>query len=164
MPRRLVVENVMGPLLLSLIATMAIAHETRNLFDGSTLDAWRGYGTPDVPAGWVIEDGALFRKAGGGDIMTREQFENFELSFEWKIGKGGNSGVMYLVSEGDPAAYYSGPEYQLLDNKEHADAASARRAPVHSTGCMQPMWGRPSRWANGIHPGLWSRTSTSSIG
>ena len=83
------------------------------LFDGKTFAGWRGLGYDRVPAEhWIIENGAVkkvpskdvpLQKDGqplfGGDLMTMEEFENFELAFDWKIGPGGNSGVKYNVSE-----------------------------------------------------------------
>lgn len=102
------------------------------LFDGSSFDGWRGYGREDMPAAWTIEDGAIKingsgrGEAGakdGGDIIFDRKFKNFELTFEWKVSKGGNSGVFYLGQEveGDPI-WKSSPEYQILDNANHPDA------------------------------------------
>lgn len=89
------------------------------LFDGTSLDAWRGYGAKDgsLPEGWVIEDGTLARAKQAGDIITKEQFDNYELEFEWKISEGGNSGIIYHVQETENPPYFTGPEYQVLDNK-----------------------------------------------
>ncbi|MFZ4575300.1 MAG: 3-keto-disaccharide hydrolase, partial [Phycisphaerales bacterium] len=93
------------------------------LFDGKNADSFRGYKKDKLPEGWEIADGALHMKKGSsaGDIITKEQFENFELSFEWKISEGGNSGIMYHVQELDGPPYLTGPEYQILDNKKHND-------------------------------------------
>ena len=71
------------------------------LFDGSSLDGWRGYGKDHVPSKWNIKDGALhFNGRGegeGGDIIFTHRFQNFEFEGEWKISEGGNSGIFYLV-------------------------------------------------------------------
>ena len=102
------------------------------LFDGTSFDGWRGYNRADMPTAWTIEDGAIKingsgqGEAGdkdGGDIIFDRKFKNFELTFEWKVSKGGNSGVFYLSQEvpGD-AIYKSSPEYQVLDNVNHLDA------------------------------------------
>jgi hypothetical protein len=100
------------------------------LFDGKTTDMWRSYGKQTFPAGWVIEDGAIKcigsgkGEAGqGGDIITKEKFGNFELTLEWKISEGGNSGIFYLAQEieGDPI-WKSSPEMQVLDNAKHPDS------------------------------------------
>lgn len=92
------------------------------LFDGSSLDHFRGYRQEAIGQGWKIDDGTLmFDGTGGGDLLTRDTFADFELSFDWKVSEGGNSGVMYRVSLGDNAPYFSGPEYQILDDARHAD-------------------------------------------
>ncbi len=110
------------------------------LFDGSSLEGWRGYGKDEVPTRWSIDDGCLkFSGSGtgegqqgdGGDIIFAHKFKNFELSFDWKVSKGGNSGVFYLIQEvttekdGETIlepSYISAPEYQILDNANHPDA------------------------------------------
>lgn len=94
------------------------------LFDGKNTTGWRGFNQAAFPAGWVIEDGALkalgtAADATGGDIVFgADSFGNFELSIDWKISPGGNSGVLYHVKEGKdyPATYYTGPEYQVIDD------------------------------------------------
>jgi hypothetical protein len=96
----------------------------RLLFDGKTIQGWRGYRMDSVPSGWRVEDGALTRVAGGADLITREQFGDFELSLEWKVAPGGNSGIMYRVTEEYDYAYQSGPEFQVLDDAGHADGKS----------------------------------------
>ena len=100
------------------------------LFDGRTIDRWRGYGTQTVPPGWVIADGALTRARPAADLASVDQFANFELSIDWKISPGGNSGIMFRVVEGADPPYYSGPEMQILDNAGHADG----KAPETSAG------------------------------
>lgn len=83
---------------------------------------WRGYNMDTLPGNWSIEDGIItcYGEAGdvGGDIMSTEQFNNFEFSFEWKITEGGNSGVFYHVVEDTiyHSPYQTGPEYQVLDD------------------------------------------------
>lgn len=100
------------------------------LFDGSSLNGWRGYNKDHVPNKWSIDNGALkFSKSPnvsnpeGGDIVFGYDFKNFELSFDWKISEAGNSGVFFLAKEinGQPI-YISSPEYQILDNERHPDA------------------------------------------
>jgi len=91
------------------------------LFDGTSTRGWRGYGSKEFPAGWVVEDGALHRRAGGGDIMTEEVYQDFELRFEWKVAAGGNSGVIYRVREQAEPAFHTGPEYQILDDAIQPD-------------------------------------------
>ena len=111
------------------------------IFGGKTFNGWRGYGKENVPSKWVIEDGCIkfngtgggeAQTAEGGDLMFAHKFKNFELQFEYKISKGGNSGVLYLAQEvtskndkGEEVLepiYISAPEYQVLDNANHPDA------------------------------------------
>ena len=111
------------------------------IFDGTSLNGWRGYGKDNVPARWTIEDGCLkFSGTGagesqsgdGGDIIFAKKFKNFEMKFDWKISKGGNSGVFFLAQEVTTKKedgtvqyepiYISAPEYQVLDNANHPDA------------------------------------------
>ena len=96
------------------------------LFDGESTDAWRGYRQKALPAGWQVQEGALVRAAEAGDIITKEKYGNFVLSFEWKVTEGANSGVFFHVTEKKGATYETGPEYQVLDNALHADGGDAR--------------------------------------
>jgi hypothetical protein len=100
----------------------------RSLFDGKTTAGWRGFKKPAFPAsGWKVEDGWLKHvkttgtdSKGGGDIITVDTFDNFDLQFEWKVALGANSGVKYLVTEdrSGPIAH----EYQIIDDERHEDA------------------------------------------
>ena len=103
-----------------------------SIFDGKTFNGWRGYGKDNVPGRWIIENGAIkFTASGGGeaqeqdggDIIFAHKFKNFELSIDWKVAKGANSGIFYLAQEikGQPI-YLSAPESQVLDNENHPDA------------------------------------------
>lgn len=92
------------------------------IFDGKSLNGWRMYKNKNADC-WGVKDGVLYCKGSTtdksdlrSDIMTTAQYENFELSIEWKIAKAGNSGIMYHVTEEYDAAYLSGPEYQLIDD------------------------------------------------
>jgi hypothetical protein len=91
------------------------------LFDGKTLDGWKGYNKE--LNGWKVHKGTLMSEGigpsnGGGDIMTVKEYDNFELSVEWKISKQGNSGIIYLIHETPEynQTYSTGPEYQVLDD------------------------------------------------
>ena len=89
----------------------------RLLFDGTSTDGWRNFKQPAVSPGWEVEDGALVRAAdGAGDIMTADQFGAFELALEYKIAPGGNSGLMFHVTEEKNTPWQTGPEVQILDN------------------------------------------------
>ena len=96
----------------------------RVLFDGSSTDRWRGYNRADLPAGWEVIDGALTRTGAGGDIITTEQFANFELTLDWMVREAGNSGVFYRAIESEDPIYYSAPEMQVLDDAGHVDGGS----------------------------------------
>ncbi len=93
----------------------------RLLFDGKTTEGWRGYRKKECPEGWQVVDGALARVSAGGDIITVDQFDHFELRLQWKVAPGSNSGIMYFVTEEQDAPYMTGPEYQILDNAKHPD-------------------------------------------
>jgi hypothetical protein len=94
----------------------------RLLFDGKSTAGWRNYGKQDISPKWMIAGGALaMEERGAGDIITAGQFEWFELSIEYRISKAGNSGIMFRVTEGDRAPYYSGPEIQVQDNQNAKD-------------------------------------------
>jgi cytochrome c len=95
------------------------------LFDGQTTQGWRGFKRQDFPAGWQIQDGTLTRVSGGGDIITTEQFGDFELVLDWKVAPGGNSGIFYRVAEDADAVWFTGPEMQILDNTRHPDGRDA---------------------------------------
>ena len=113
------------------------------LFDGETTNGWRLYGKESI-SGWKVDDGLLYNSGAGsdhgGDIVSNDEYEDFELLVEWKIDKESNSGIFYHVNEsaGD-AIYVSGPEYQLLDDvgwpskldpSQYTGANYAMNAPV----------------------------------
>ena len=100
---------------------------TVSLLKGDSLEQFQGYKNEKVGAGWKLKGGVLtFDGSGGGDIVTRESFDNFELTFDWKVNRGANSGVMYRVSMGDGAPYLSGPEFQILDDANHNDGRNEK--------------------------------------
>lgn len=98
-----------------------------SLFDGKSLKGWRKYNGKEPGRAWVAEDGVLhLKQRGGGTIISEQQFGDFELQLEWKVAKGSNSGIMYRVREGDRAPYFSGPEYQILDDANHRDGKNPK--------------------------------------
>jgi len=96
----------------------------RSLFDGKTLDQWRSYSDTAV-RGWTVVNGVIEKGRGARDLMTKEQFANFELELEWKIGKAGNSGVFYRGTTEYDHIYWSAPEYQLEDDVNADDNKTA---------------------------------------
>lgn len=118
--------------------TLTAAEKTdgwRLLFDGTTTAGWRGYRKQEMTDGWKAVDGALTRVAQGGDIVTVDQFDDFDLAFEWKVNAGGNSGVFFRASEETAYVWQNSAEYQILDNAGHKDGAS----PITSTGSNYAM-------------------------
>ena len=102
------------------------------LFAGDSLAAWRGYRRADLPAAWRVDDGLLAfvpvaDSRERGDLISREQFGDFELEYEWRISPGGNSGVMWRVTEDAEAPWHTGPEQQVLDDDRHDDGKVASR-------------------------------------
>jgi len=104
-----------------------------SLFDGKTFNGWHTYGKQTVGKAWSIDDGAIhlnaankknYQTEGGGDMVTNNEYGNFDLKLEWKISKGGNSGIIFYVHE-DPVKYNetwrTGMEMQVLDNDGHPD-------------------------------------------
>lgn len=122
----------------------------RLLFDGVGTTGWRGFRQSSMPAGWAVADGALTRVSGGGDIVTVEQFANFELALEWQIGPAGNSGIMFRVSEAGDATFHTGPEMQVLDDAGHPDG----RNPLTSAGACYALF--PPSASVARPPGSWN--------
>lgn len=107
------------------------------LFDGQSMDGWHLYNKGKVPSAWHVDKGILVCDTNPslehGDLVTDLPYENYHLKFDWKLGTGGNSGVFINVVENPnlPAAWFSGPEYQLLDSA-HIDYA----IPTKRAGCL----------------------------
>jgi hypothetical protein len=136
----------------------------RPLFDGRHTNAWRGWTSTDFPAGWHVASGTLSKEGSVDDLVTRNEFANFELELEWKIGKGGNSGVFYRGTREYDHIYWSGPEYQLLDDANHPDgknpltsAASAYGLYAPPAGVVKPFgeWNKSRLVVNGAHVEHW---------
>jgi hypothetical protein len=119
----------------------SVVGETISLFDGETLNGWVTLDDKPVTRGWDVVDGAIhvkIEKERSGYIKTTRTFENFVLEFEWRVAKGGNSGVKYLAKESDSdrgRAYY-GCEYQLLDDKRHKNG----RTPTKTAGSLYDLY------------------------
>ena len=119
------------------------------MFDGETTDGWRAYNGETIPDKWAAIDGNLTfdtelkleeEWSGGGDIIYyKEQFEYFELYLEWKLPKGGNSGVFYHVQEGYNAPYEISPEYQILDDDGWEEINNAKLESWQKSGADYAM-------------------------
>lgn len=95
------------------------------LFDGKSLAAWTSDNGGPPGDGWKVGDGVLHRAGGGGNLVSKDEFTDFELEFEWKISPKGNSGLKYRLRK-TPAGWL-GAEYQLIDDGGHPDAKDADR-------------------------------------
>lgn len=136
----------------------------RMLFDGHDANQWRGYRETTLPAAWHVVDGTLTKDTTTDDIVTRQQFVNFELAFDWKIGPAGNSGVFYRATEEYDHIYWSGPEYQLLDDSLAPDgkdrltaAGSAYAVYPAPAGVVKPanQWNSSLIVVQGAHVQHW---------
>ncbi len=116
----------------SIAAEAADPSGWRSLFDGHSLAGWRSLKSTAPGSGWKAVDGEIRRVAKSGDLLTVDEFGDFELELEWKIERAGNSGVIYRVGLGESTTYRTGPEYQLLDNA----AASDNKDPKHLAGSI----------------------------
>lgn len=108
----------------NVLSSDELAQGFRLLFDGTSTNGWRGFRQATTPEGWQAVDGALTRVGRGGDIVTVDQFESFELRLQWKVAPRGNSGIMFRVDERSERTYHSGPEMQVLDDAGHPDGGS----------------------------------------
>lgn len=127
--------SVTSPTAINTLSAAERAAGWKLLFDGKDLAGWRGYKTASAPPKWKVEEGAItLTETGGVDLMTADEFGDFELSIDWKISPKGNSGIIYLVKEAPDAAqtYNTGPEMQVLDNDGHADG----KFPSHRAGAL----------------------------
>lgn len=136
----------------------------RLLFNGKNLEGWRTFQGKEI-SGWKVIDGVLNNSGvgsdHGGDIITREKFQNFELSLEWKIAPQSNSGIFYHVNEKIGSAIYeSGPEYQLIDDKgwpdklrddQHSGANYGMHAPRNAVVKSLNDWNQTRIIVDGAH-------------
>lgn len=137
------------------------------LFDGTSTEAWRAYKKKEFPEeAWKVEDGVLKTnpKAQPVDIMTKEEYGDFDLRVEWKVTPGANSGIIYRVSEDFEAPWNSGPEMQVLDDDKHADGKNPKTtagslyaliAPADKTLKPVGKWNKVRVIARGKHIEHW---------
>ena len=112
----------------------------RALLQKDSAPAWRGWKTPGLPAGWRVVGGVLSKDGEVDDLVTTQSFGDFELELEWKIGKGGNSGIFYRGTREYDHIYWSAPEYQLLDDDNAPDGKSRLTA----AGADYALYGAPA--------------------
>lgn len=131
------------------------------LFDGKTTNGWRKFKGERAGSAWKVSNGALYldnskkegwQTVGGGDIITEREYQNYELTLDWKIERGGNSGLIYNVVEDDKYDYVwqTGPEFQMLDNLNHPDG----RIEKHRSGDLYDLI--ESRFVSVNTPGVWN--------
>ena len=121
------------------------------LFDGRTTAGWRGFKQEGFPAqGWEVRDGCLIVSGGGGDLITTETYGDFELSLEFKVTPKANSGIMYRVTEEEDATWYTGPEFQILDDALLGEFPDLK----HSVGALYDMIPPPPKVVR--LPGSWN--------
>jgi hypothetical protein len=134
------------------------------LFDGQNTDAFRGWRSDGLPAGWHIVQGTLAKDGAVDDLVTRQEFGNYELQLEWKIGKEGNSGIFYRGTREYDHIYWSAPEYQLLDDENAPDGRSRLTAAgaayalyAAPAGVVKPygQWNTARIIVNGTHVEHW---------
>ena len=136
----------------------------RSLLESSSAKGWRGWSSADLPKGWSVSKGVLSKEGEVDDLVTREEFTNFELKFEWKLGKGGNSGVFYRGTREYDHIYWSAPEYQLLDDENAPDGRSRLTAAGAAYGLYpaptgivhaHDQWNKTRIVVNGAHVEHW---------
>lgn len=120
----------------------------RLLFDGKTTKGWHNFKAKGVSEGWKVENGELkiVDPSKAGDIVTDEKFEWFELTLDFKLGKGQNSGIMFHVADDGEATWHSGPEVQLYDHPIEAG--------VETTGFLYQLY--PSKVDAAKPAGEWN--------
>ena len=163
----------------AILTDQEMAEGWRSLFDGETFAGWHKYGGGPVGSAWKVEEGAMtlvpgeaedWKTVSGGDIVTDDVFENFELSLEWKIAEAGNSGIFYLVDEAESydAASDTGLEMQVLDSERHGDGqwAKHRAGDLYDlieadtrTECKVGDWNRVRIVKRGSHVEHWMNGS-----
>jgi hypothetical protein len=109
------------------------------LFDGKTTTGWHTYKKSGPVEGWEVVDGALVRQGKGGDLVTDEEFSDFELSLEWKLTAGGNSGIFYRAPEDAAVIWHHAIEYQILDNAAHNDGKNQKRSAGSAYDLYEPV-------------------------
>ena len=146
------------------ISSTQSATRWRVLFDGTSLNAWTGYKGTAIPAGWKVVEGTLAKDTPVADIVSKDDFGDFELEIDWRIGDAGNSGIFYRGTGEYDHIYWSAPEYQLLDDEKASDnktrltcAGAAYALYPSPPGHLKPVgeWNVTRIVANGAHVEHW---------
>ncbi|AQP98554.1 glycosyl hydrolase [Pseudoalteromonas aliena] len=109
------------------------------LFNGQDMSHWRNFKSNEISSQWVITDGAMMLTKGGGDILTKKMYRNFDLKIDWKISTKGNSGIFVLADELGSMIYSHAPEVQIIDNEEHPD----NKIDSHLSGSIYDLFAAP---------------------
>ena len=136
------------------VATAATAHHGAwvNLIQRSSAPMLQGWTHPGLPAGWTVHDGVLSKGGPVDDLVSTRTYRDFDLELEWNIGKEGNSGIFYRATHKYDEVYWTGPEYQLLDDQNAADGKQRLTA----AGSVYAMYPAPA--AGFVHPyGHWNK-------
>lgn len=128
------------------------------LFDGRSTEHFRGFKQDHFPDGWQVADGTIHRVDKAGDIITKQQFADFEFAIDWKNADKGNSGIMFRVSEDADATYMTGPEYQILNDDVHPDGKNPKTSVGSNYALIAPSkpMARPT--------GQWNHTVIKAVG
>lgn len=110
------------------------------LFDGKDMSHWRNFKSETLSPKWTIDNGAMLLTKGGGDILTKKVYRNFDLQIDWKISTKGNSGIFVLADETDSMIYSHAPEIQIIDNEEHPD----NKIDSHLAGSLYDLFAAPT--------------------
>lgn len=127
--------------LLLLCVACTVQADWQPIFNGDNLEGWRTYQKESANDQWVALDGELrLLGRGGGDLIYDTKFEDFEVSIDWQISEGGNSGIFFLADESADRIYFNAPEVQILDDARHPD----RKLATHRSGSLYDMIASPA--------------------
>jgi len=111
------------------------------LFNGKDMSQWKNFKKDTISPKWIISENCMVLTGrGGGDLITKKQYTNFDLKLEWKISEKGNSGIFIMADEKGKRIYSHAPEIQILDNERHND----RKKPNHRSGSLYDMITSPA--------------------
>lgn len=145
-------KTLLPLILLSALATIQTQAQDAEiaLFDGKSLDAWRGFKQDTLPEGWKIEDGIMVTNGKSGDVITKEKFGNYELTVEWKIEARGNSGILIRADETPQRIWHHAPEVQIFDAKPEDENLGHQAGALYALAPAKPESIKP--------PGEWNVT------